>query len=180
MAAARSPKRLARKADLAQRAADAVGRIKEQFFEKTRQEIEASTKEVFDKLAWKQDHFQDITLDRDFRLDVIDRWGTPTRKELSAGERQILSLSFITAMSKLSGEEAPLVMDTPFGRLSGNHLTAVAENLPNLTSQLILFVTDREWDEASKTNLEPRAGAQYELKFDQSTGCTEIKEISFL
>lgn len=170
---------LVQKERLSQRAADAVARIKDEFFEKTRQEIESATKDVFSKLAWKQDHFQDVRLDQDFKLEVIDRWGTPTRKELSAGERQILSLSFITAMSKLSGEEAPLVMDTPFGRLSGNHLRAVAENLPNLTPQLILFVTDREWDEASKTNLEPRTGVQYDLCFDQKTGCTEIVEVCY-
>ena len=82
-------------------------------------------------------------------------------------------------MARVSGEVAPLVMDTPFGRLSGNHLSAVAENLPDLTSQLILFVTDREWDEASRTGLEPRSGAQFELQFDMKTGCTTIEEVSF-
>ena len=170
---------LARQEEIAQRAADAIAKIKEEFFEYSRREIESATKEVFAKLAWKQDHFQDVQLDQDFRLEVIDRWGMPTRKELSAGERQILSLAFITAMSKVSREDAPLVMDTPFGRLSGNHLSAVAENLPDLTSQLVLFVTDREWDEASKTSLEPKAGAQYELKFNPKTGCTDIVEVEW-
>jgi DNA sulfur modification protein DndD len=171
---------LVRKEELAQKAADAVTKIKAEFSEQTRQEIEAWTRNVFSRLAWKQEHFQDVRLDQDFRLEVIDRWGTPTREELSAGERQILSLSFICAMAKVSGEDAPLVMDTPFGRLSGDHLSAVAENLPQLTSQLVLFVTDREWDEASRTNLEPKTGAQYELNFDSRTGCTQIKELSYL
>ncbi len=169
---------LGHKEKLAQDAADAVTKIKDEFSEQTRQEIEAHTREVFSRLAWKQDHFQDVRLDQDFRLQVIDRWGTPTLEELSAGERQILSLSFICAMARVSGEDAPLVMDTPFGRLSGDHLSAVAENLPELTSQLILFVTDREWDEASSTNLEPKTSAQYELSFDSGTGCTAIKELS--
>jgi DNA sulfur modification protein DndD len=83
---------LARKESLAQRSADAIGRIKEEFFEYSRVEIEKATKEVFSTLAWKQEHFQDIQLDSSFRLEVIDRWGLPTRQELSAGERQILSL----------------------------------------------------------------------------------------
>ena len=170
---------LFKKEELAQKAADAVTKIKEEFSEQTRQEIEAATKRIFSQLAWKQDHFQDVKVDSNFRLEVIDRWGMPTRKELSAGERQILSLSFICAMAQVSGEDAPLVMDTPFGRLSGNHLSAVAENLPDLTSQLVLFVTDREWDEASRTNLEPKTGIQYELDFDSSTGGTSIKEIAY-
>lgn len=162
---------------LAQKAADAMTLLKDRFFEETRKEVEVSTRTVFDTLAWKQDHFQGINIDSDFRLEVIDRWGTPTRKALSAGERQILSLSFICAMAQVSGEEAPLVMDTPFGRLSSNHLAAVAQNLPQLTPQLVLFVTDREWDESSRKGLTPRLGRQYKLNFDSGTSCTTIEEM---
>ena len=168
---------LTRSESLAKRAAEAITLLKNQFFEETRVQVEAATRSVFEKLAWKQDHFQSINIDADFRLEVIDRWNTPTRQELSAGERQILSLSFICAMAQVSGEEAPLVMDTPFGRLSGNHLSAVAENLPTLTPQLVLFVTDREWDASSQQGLGPRTGRQYKLNFDSATGCTTIEEI---
>jgi len=168
---------LTRSESLAKRAAEAITVLKDQFFEETRVQVQASTRAVFEKLAWKQDHFQGINIDSDFRLEVIDRWNTPTRQELSAGERQILSLSFICAMAQVSGEEAPLVMDTPFGRLSGNHLSAVAENLPTLTPQLVLFVTDREWDASSQQGLGPRTGRQYKLDFDSQTGCTTIREI---
>lgn len=168
---------LTRSESLAVRVADAVTALKDQFFEETRVQVQAATRAVFEKLAWKQDHFQGINIDSDFRLEVIDRWNTPTRQELSAGERQILSLSFICAMAQVSGEEAPLVMDTPFGRLSGNHLSAVAHNLPTLTPQLVLFVTDREWDASSQAGLGPRTGRQYKLDFDSATGCTTIREI---
>ena len=168
---------LARSESLAKRAAEAITLLKNQFFEETRVQVQAATRTVFDRLAWKQEHFQSINIDSDFRLEVIDRWNMPTRQELSAGERQILSLSFICAMAQVSGEEAPLVMDTPFGRLSGNHLAAVAQNLPTLTPQLILFVTDREWDASSQEGLGPRTGRQYKLDFDNATGCTTIKEI---
>ena len=168
---------LTRSESLAVRAAEAVTVLKDQFFEETRVQVQNATRAVFDKLAWKQDHFQGINIDSDFRLEVIDRWNTPTRQELSAGERQILSLSFICAMAQVSGEEAPLVMDTPFGRLSGNHLSAVAHNLPTLTPQLVLFVTDREWDASSQAGLGPRTGRQYKLDFDSATGCTTIREI---
>lgn len=168
---------LAKSEHLAQKGADAVTVLKDEFFEETRAEVERTTRAVFERLAWKQEHFQGVNIDSEFRLEVIDRWGTPTRQELSAGERQVLSLSFICAMAEVSGEEAPLVMDTPFGRLGGSHLAAIAENLPNLTPQLVLFVTDREWDESARTGLVPRTGRQYRLNFDKSTGCTTIEEV---
>ncbi|WP_170130974.1 AAA family ATPase [Deinococcus yavapaiensis] len=169
---------LTRTAALAQRLADAVTSVKHAYFETIRHDIERVTQDVFRKLAWKQEHFENVRIDQDFRLEVIDRYGVPTRKELSAGERQILSLAFICAMVQVSGEEAPLVMDTPFGRLSGDHLRAVASNLPALAPQLILFVTDREWDDASRAGLEPHTGKQYRLHFHRENSFTRVEELS--
>ncbi len=168
---------LGRKEKLASIAAEAVTSIKERFYEETRKQIEAETKIVFNRLAWKQDQFNDIRLDSDFHLEVIDRWARPSREELSAGERQILSLSFIAAMARLSGEEAPVIMDTPFARLSGKHLENTSKNIPELVPQLILFVTDKEWNESSKAGLEPKVGFHYQLEFVE--GCTLIKEVDF-
>jgi DNA sulfur modification protein DndD len=147
------------------------------FADDMRQRIEAKTKEIFKSLIWKDSHFQDICLGPDYRLEVIDRYGLPARPELSAGERQVLSLSFITAMSRVSEEEAPLVMDTPFGRLSSHHRNSITEHLPELADQLVLFVTDEELRDQARQNLEPRIGTEYRLEFDRETSCTEIVEV---
>lgn len=170
-------KKLSNREAMARKSSEAITAIKEKFYEETRKQIENETKSVFDKLAWKTDQFNEIRLDPEFHLEVIDRWNKPSRDELSAGERQILSLSFIAAMTRLSGEEAPVIMDTPFARLSGVVLQNVALYLPDLLSQLILFVTDQEWSESSRSGLEPKVGAQYKLEF--SDGITEIKEVPF-
>ena len=162
------------KMDLAQKAADSINHMYDRFADEKRQNIEAKTREIFKRLAWKENHFQDVLLDENFNLEVIDRYGTPSRSEFSAGERQILSLSFITAMSCISDGEAPLVMDTPFGRLSSQHRNNITEHLPDLSGQLVLFVTDEELRDQARKNLEARIGAEYRLHFDHDTSCTEI------
>lgn len=164
------------KVDLARRSANAIGEMYERFADDMRLKIETKTKEIFKLLAWKGDHFEDVRLRSDYHLEVIDRYGTPARPELSSGERQVLSLSFITAMSRVSEEEAPLVMDTPFGRLSSHHRNSITQHLPSLADQLVLFVTDEELREQARQNLEPRIGAEYRLHFDQQTSCTTIEE----
>jgi RecF/RecN/SMC N terminal domain. len=169
---------LSLKLDLAQRAADAIRTMYKTFADGMRQRIEAKTKEIFKQLVWKGSHFQDVRLGPDFNLEVIDRYGLPARPELSSGERQVLSLSFITAMSRVSEEEAPLVIDTPFGRLSSQHRNNITEHLPALADQLILFVTDEELRDQARKNLEPLIGAEYRLEFDHKTSCTEIVEVS--
>ncbi|OQA22558.1 MAG: chromosome segregation protein [Chloroflexi bacterium ADurb.Bin360] len=168
---------LSAKLDLAQRTADAIGEIYQVFADDMRQRIETKTKEIFKQLVWKESHFQDIQLGSDFNLEVIDRYGLPARPELSAGERQVLSLSFIAAMSRISEEEAPLVMDTPFGRLSSQHRNSITQYLPNLADQLILFVTDEELRDQARINLESHIGAEYRLEFNPQTSCTEIIEV---
>jgi DNA sulfur modification protein DndD len=168
---------LSAKLDLAQRAADAIGEMYQVFADDMRGRIEAKTKEIFKQLVWKDSHFRDVRLGPDYNLEVIDRYGLPARPELSAGERQVLSLSFITAMSRISEEEAPLVMDTPFGRLSSHHRNSITQHLPELADQLVLFVTDEELRDQARQNLEPRIGAEYRLEFDRQTSCTEIVEV---
>jgi DNA sulfur modification protein DndD len=168
---------LNRKAMLAQRSADAIDEIYQSFADDMRRRIEAKTEEIFKLLIWKDSYFQDIRLDPDYSLEVIDRYGLPARPDLSAGERQVLSLSFITAMSRVSEEEAPLVMDTPFGRLSSHHRDSITKRLPELADQLVLFVTDEELRDQARRNLESRIGAEYRLEFDLATGCTEIEEV---
>ena len=101
----------------------------------------------------------------------------PPRPDRSAGERQVLSLAFITGMSKVTGEEAPLVMDTPFGRLSSAHREAITEHIPEITDQLVMLVSDEELRDVARENLDPWIGAEYNLEFDQDTGCTNIVEM---
>lgn len=173
----RRERELSLKYELAQKAADAIGEMYHIHADNMREQIEAQTKEIFRSLVWKESHFQDVQLGPDFNLEVIDRYGQSARPELSAGERQVLSLSFITAMAQVSEEEAPLVMDTPFGRLSSHHRNSITEKLPQMANQLVLFVTDEELRDQARQNLEHRIGAEYRLEFDRSTSCTTIEEV---
>jgi DNA sulfur modification protein DndD len=169
-------KHLTNKYSLAQGSAQAIDDIYDRFADEMRQQIEDKTNEIFRLLAWKEEHFARITLGTDYNLEIIDRYGKGARPELSAGERQVLSLSFIAAMAHVSDEEAPLVMDTPFGRLSSHHRNTITKNLPQLASQMILFVTDEELRDEARRNIEPYIGAEYRLNFDARSSCTQIEE----
>ena len=68
-------------------------------------------------------------------------------------------------------------MDTPFGRLSSAHRESITAHIPELASQLILFVTDEELRDQALDNLRNRIGAEYTLHFDPSTSCTTIEEM---
>lgn len=169
---------LGKKGELAQDSADAIDDIYESFANSMREKIQQKTEEIFKELIWKDSQFPSMKLSADFNLEVMDRYGEPARPELSAGERQVLSLSFITAMSRISQEEAPLVMDTPFGRISSQVRNNITSYLPKQLDQLVLFVTDEELRDQALENLNIYIGAEYKLNFDSETGCTKIIEVS--
>ena len=151
-----------------------------------RSEVESETQAIFKQLVWKGGQFQDVRLDKNYVLRVIDRYGKEARPEMSAGERQVLSLSFIAAMARVAvrillpnthAEPFPIVMDTPFGRLSTQHRENITAKIPDIATQLILFVTDEELHGQARANLESRIGKEYELQFDDGTGNTRIKRL---
>ncbi|HNP87517.1 MAG TPA: AAA family ATPase [Kouleothrix sp.] len=168
---------LSHKIELAQHSSEIIDTVYKSFAEEKRQQIEQRAREIFQSLAWKGGHFSEVRLSKEYQLDVIDRYGLPARSDLSAGERQVLSLSFIAAMAGVAEREAPLVMDTPFGRLSSAHRESITARIPELATQLVLFVTDEELRDQALENLRPRIGAEYVLHFDPNTSCTIIEEL---
>jgi DNA sulfur modification protein DndD len=168
-------KLLSAKLYLTQQAADEIKDRHQAYANDMRLKIEAKTRDIFQRLIWKDSTFE-VYLDENFNLEVFDRYSKQARPELSAGERQVLSLSFITAMSRVSEEEAPLVMDTPFGRLSAKPRSNITANLPALADQLVLLVTDEELHGEARANLNPYIGAEYYLVFDTTTNYTKIMD----
>lgn len=164
-----------RRYELASAAAAAAQRMLAAFRTDMRARIEAATDEIFKMFVWKEKQFEQVRVTEDYRLEVEDRFHTATLAGLSAGERQVLSLAFIAGMSRVTGEEAPLVIDTPFGRLSEMPVASIARELPAIARQLVLFVTDREMDEESRAIIADRVGGSYTLVFDDETGATSIE-----
>lgn len=171
---------------LASDASTAMKKIYDLFSKEIREQVQVEVEQVFKRLVWNGDHFAHVRLGENYQLQVIDENDADVLPELSAGQRQVLSLAFIAAMAKvavqktipqLKEEPFPIVMDTPFGRLSSEHRKNITVILPDIAKQLVLFVTDEELRPEAKANLEPRIGAEYELKFDPQTKTTTIEEV---
>ena len=108
------------------------------------------------------------SLDTTFRAGWIP-YSPPVPK--STGENQILSLSFVAAVSKLArdirservadGElsedwgEYPIVMDAAFGSLDENYQRSVAHALARLAPQLIVLVSKGQGMGEVFTELQP-------------------------
>lgn len=124
-----------------------------------------------------------IVVEANYSLQMVDQWEGQFLANISAGQRQIMSIAFIASLAKAaSGEgplEMPLFMDTPFGRLSQTHRNNLIREIPNLASQWVLLATDTELrrEEGAVLLDENRLGRFYKLEA-QEDGTTQICEQS--
>jgi len=115
--------------------------------------LEKYTSETLDAVVRKD---YECKIEDDFTLRLISSSGTTLPR--SAGENQLLSLAFTSALIKfckdrqniddhdflLKGTIAPLVLDSPFSVLDDQYRKASAKFLPEMAEQLILLVTDTQ------------------------------------
>ncbi|MFR2665923.1 MAG: hypothetical protein ACLTAJ_08735 [Clostridium sp.] len=172
--------------------------FKDMFTQVVREELDLRIKEVFSKITNKEYRIPVLTKDFELKitskLNQVDLDESEKRDEiLSTGEGQITSLSFIGAlvsyardkkddyiMSKLSGEEYPIVMDSPFGNLDEVHTKNVAANIGKLSSQVIIVVSQKQWEGHVENNILQQVKRKYRM-IDGDVGvyqgeCTFIRE----
>ena len=114
--------------------------------EKRRTEVESKATEIFRQIRSKED-FSKLEINPNFGLSIVTKDGTVLNKAewRSAGEEQLVALALIGALNKCAQVEAPVFMDTPFARLDMKHGQRVLTYLPNMSDQIAIFVTDREF-----------------------------------
>lgn len=162
---------------LATTAESEIDRIYQVFAENSRQAVEALTIEEFKRFVLSASEYQ-VRLSEDYELEVLDSNGNRALQRLSMGQSQCLSLSFITAISRVSEKHPPLVIDMPFGRLDQDVHDAISRRLPELTRQLILFlIPNIEWNETTTRNLTPKCSHIYRLDFDEKNRQTTIRPL---
>jgi len=119
----------------------AIGTIETKIIDQTRNKVSSGIIETFKQLHWKPE-FKSITLDDDFSLTVL-RDDDTMRKlgDLSVGERKMLGISIINALSKkLDNFDFPFFIDSPTEELDGEVVPKVLDNLRSLSEDKQVFV----------------------------------------
>lgn len=142
---------LSKRAALACDTHHALCTVYNEFADEIKQVISHTATEFFQKFIDHQgaETLRQIIVNDDYSLQILDRWGKPFLADISAGQRQIMSISFIAALAKAAAKDAnfkmPFFMDTPFGRLSYEHRKNLIKNIPSFAKQWVLLATDTEF-----------------------------------
>lgn len=97
------------------------------------------------------------------------------KERLSAGEKEMLMLTVIWAMFKVSGWNLPFVFDTLFGRLDLDHKNALIQHfIPQCGDQVLIFTTDSEIGSEQYELIKNITSRCYTLEFNESLEKAEI------
>lgn len=132
-------------------AQELVAKSYDSFRQAMRHRIQATASDLFMRLTTEPD-YTGVSISDDYLISVLDH-DHHEQLMVSAGVNQILTTAFIGALGECSVEEAPLVMDTPMGRLDVGHRSGVLKWVSTFTSQVILFVQSGEYDPDRDANL---------------------------
>jgi DNA sulfur modification protein DndD len=161
---------LLQRVEFVERAREEVAEIRENILNQVREETEARLEDYFNELIWKDEAYE-IRLTEDYEVKVRGPTAQKKLASLSAGERQVLALSFMSALSRISGFSAPIVIDTPLGRISSKPKKRIAAQLPQYLKgrQVTLMMTDEEYTDEVAALLDAHIANEYELQYNDET-----------
>jgi DNA sulfur modification protein DndD len=142
-------------------------------------QIRTEFETILAKLARKDQDFDEVKFDENaFVIRIYNDKGVEIKlKDRSAGEKQIIALSFIWSLTKTAGLSLPFVIDTPLGRLDSIHRNHIIRHYFNaLSDQVIILSTDTEVNHEYIDFVKNYMVRGYELFYDKQTKSTSIKE----
>ena len=109
-------------------------------------QLTTAISETYHKLSHKQ-QIAEVKIDDTGNVTRLNQDGTLIGVEQSAGENQIFATALLAGLANVSGLKAPLIVDTPLGRLDSVH----RDNILNFwvsdkQRQVILLSQDKEID----------------------------------
>jgi DNA sulfur modification protein DndD len=118
-------------------------RARDQFRDELKVSVEGTATDVFLRLMHEDEAFSGLRINNNYGLEILDEHGEAAGYR-SAGQEQVVALSLIAALNRNARRPAPVIMDTPFGRLDAEHSQNILRFLSEMAEQVFLLVTDRE------------------------------------
>lgn len=175
---------LQKRFDLVRESSKELDKVYKAYSDELRKQLSACATEIMKKIADREtlQAISKIEISDKFVLDVLSPSHLNILSQISSGQRQVVSIAYICSLMQVAvGLKMPLLMDTPFGRLSGAPRDACLQKLPELLTQWILLTTDTEFTEAEAKALRQSNAWHKIYEIESSTGVSRLveKDISF-
>ena len=139
----------------------------ERYYKRRRPELENLTSKIFCQLTNNPEMYRGVKIDRRFNLQVVRHDGTslPTDKySPSAGASQIVATAMIGGMNRFATKDAPIVIDTPLGRLDPVHRANVMTYYSQMGRQIIILYHPSEIGEGDLESVRDKLASEWTIE----------------
>jgi DNA sulfur modification protein DndD len=128
-----------------------------------RREVEREATAVFKELTTEKS-YRGLRINKNYGLTIVDGAGRDVNVR-SAGAEQVVALALIAALNRTANKPAPVIMDTPLGRLDPKHRKNILSFVSGMAEQIVLLVHEGELDPARDLGeLRDRVSSEYEIE----------------
>ena len=164
-----------KKAIAARVAADSTERALDKFRVVARTTVEANASHVFRKLVAGPE-YHGISIEGDYSVVPVDK-DAAVLPIPSAGGQQIVTLALIGGLNATAVHDAPLIMDTPAGRIDRTNRNRILQWIEELNQQIILMVHSGEFTATEISGLGIQIGRAFEI-IKTSARTSEIRRMA--
>lgn len=152
-------------ADFMDRAIKLLHSIHKDILGEVRNTVEERTFDSFKNMHWDQKNYIDFSIGVDYKMKLKDENDNEKILDISSGTKQVLLLSYIAALSEVSGFKFPIFIDTPLANTDNEQRMNIAEKLPNYLTdnQVILLVKDQEYTPSFREMIFSRVNQEMRL-----------------
>ena len=123
---------------------NALALVKEQVVSQQKSRIEQVSSEILNKIARPEAGLRGIVLDDKYTIMIKrppkdEPFYTNDSPRPSKGEKQIIAMAFVLALTKFAGIERPIFIDTPFARLDDDYTSKVAACIIDQDEQVVIL-----------------------------------------
>ena len=148
----------------AERVCSLISELLPQLYSLKVEQLADAMTDVYKKLAHKQ-QVSRIDIDETGKTRILSKEGDEIPFDKSAGENQVFATALLAGLAKISGIEAPLVVDTPLGRLDSAHRANILKYwISDKNRQVILLSQDKEIDRGTFVSLKQNVAKTYLLQ----------------
>ena len=155
-----------------------LDKFKTALTEKNVKKLENEISVSFKSLLRKKTLFESCQIDsKNMTLSLFNSDGKKLNSSrLSAGERQILAVSILWAISKSVEHSLPIIIDTPLARLDSEHRgSLIFDYFPKASDQVILLSTDEEITSEHSRELEVLTSHQFMVEANEKKGTSNFR-----
>ncbi|NLV10690.1 AAA family ATPase [Halomicrobium mukohataei] len=172
--------RLRELSGLSERCRRAFADIKDELVESRRESVQEHASETFLRLTNRPEYYQGLEITDNYELQVKTPGATRSLSEQdpSAGQTQIIAYSFIAGLSKYTTRNAPVVIDTPIGRLDPEHKANLVDYYHEFSDQVMILYQPNELSQDDLEVMREYIASHFEISIrNDDSSCSTIERL---